>query len=111
MIFNAIEKRWTDSFIDAIKNAKFVSGCELIKVGIRGIDEETLSIIWHDMLYGLNELMRLNAMARMKNEMPDTEALLNIAIQKIESGDVFKKTTHQKNLEKKRDSTKKDSEK
>jgi len=89
LVFSAIEKRWTKTRISKVKNTRYILAMELIKVGIRTTDEKVIQDIWHDMLIGFFELIRLNDEARMKNEFPKMEDLLNLTLEKLASGELF----------------------
>jgi len=89
MVFSAIEKRWTSSKVAKLKNAKYVVSMEALKLAINWTDEEVLQTIWRDILFGFNELIRLNDLARMKEEFPNMEAMIDIVTKKLESGELF----------------------
>jgi len=89
MIFGAIEKRWTKSKFQKLKNAKYVIALEATKLAISWTDEEVLRQIWKDIIFGFNTLIRLNDEARMRGEYPDMKDLLDITLKKLESGELF----------------------
>jgi len=89
MIFSAIEKRWTKSKIQTLKNSKYVIALEATKLAIGWTDEEVLKEIWKDIIFGFNTLIRLNDEARMRGEYPDMNDLLDITLKKLESGELF----------------------
>ena len=89
LVISAIGKRWTKSKLARFKNSRYVLALELIKIGIRTTDEKVIQDIWHDMIVGFNELIRLNDESRMKNEFPKMEELLDLTLKKLESGELF----------------------
>ena len=89
MIINAIGKRWTNGTSQKLKNAKYIVSLEAMKVAINLTPEDVIQEIWKDMLMGINELMRLNDMERMKQEFPNTQAMIDLVIRKLESGELF----------------------
>jgi hypothetical protein len=86
---DAIEKRWASGTIAKMKNAQYIIGLEAMKVGIRVTDEETISLIWHDIITGFNELIALNQMYRLKGEFPDYDKLVDITLDRIEKGEIL----------------------
>ena len=91
LIVSAIGKRWTSSKVSTIKNSRYIISLEAMKVAISLTPEEVIKEIWHDMLFGFNELIRLNSLERMKTEFPDMEAMIDIVTKKLESGELFDK--------------------
>lgn len=91
MIINAIGKRWSSSNVQRLKNTKYIISLEAMKVAIQMTPEDVIQEIWKDMLMGINELMRLNDMERMKKEFPNTQAMIDIVIKKLEDGTLFDK--------------------
>jgi hypothetical protein len=91
LIINAIGKRWTKSTTARLKNSKYIISLEAMKIAINLTPEEVIQEIWKDMLMGINELMRLNDMERMKQEFPNTQAMIDIVIKKLEDGTLFDK--------------------
>ena len=91
MIINAIGKRWSSSTVQRLKNSKYIVSLEAMKVAIQLTPEDVIQEIWKDMLMGINELMRLNDMERMKQEFPNTQAMIDIVIKKLEDGTLFDK--------------------
>ncbi len=89
LIINAIGKRWTKSTTARLKNSKYIVSLEAMKIAINLTPEDVIQEIWKDMLMGINELMRLNDMERMKKEFPNTEAMIEIVIKKLEDGSLF----------------------
>jgi len=64
-LMNAIETRWKNN---KKANAQFVISMEAMKIGIRLTKEETISMIWSEIINGFNELLYENAMAKAKGE-------------------------------------------
>ncbi len=89
LVISAIGKRWTKSKLARFKNSRYILALEIMKIAIRGTPEIIIQDIWHDMLVGFNELIRLNDEARMKEEYPKMEELLNLTLKKLESGELF----------------------
>ena len=89
MIISAIGKRWSSSKISTIKNSRYIISLEAMKVAINLTPEDVIKEIWHDMLFGFNELIRLNSLERMKEEFPDMEKMIEIVTKKLESGELF----------------------
>ena len=89
LVISAIGKRWTKSKLARFKNSRYVLALELIKIGIRTTDEKVIQDIWHDMIVGFNELIRLNDETRMRGEFPKMEELLDLTLEKLESGELF----------------------
>jgi len=91
MIISAIGKRWTNTKISSIKNSRYIISLEAMKLAINLTPEEVIKEIWHDMLFGFNELIRLNGLERMKTEYPDMEKMIEIVTKKLERGELFDK--------------------
>jgi len=91
LVISAIGKRWSKSNLAKFRNSRYLLALELIKVGIRTTDEKIIQDIWHDMIVGFNELIRLNDETRMKGEFPKMEELLDLTLKKLESGELFDK--------------------
>jgi len=91
MIISAIGKRWTNTKLSSIKNSRYIISLEAMKVAIQLTPEDVIKEIWHDMLFGFNELIRLNSLERMKEEFPDMEKMIEIVTKKLESGELFDK--------------------
>jgi len=89
MIISAIGKRWSSSKMESIKNSRYIISLEAMKVAINLTPEDVIKEIWHDMLFGFNELIRLNSLERMKTEYPNMEAMIEIVTKK--SGELFDK--------------------
>jgi len=86
---DAISKRWKTGKVSKFKNAQYIIGIEAMKVGIRLTSEEVIKQIWHDILVGFNELIRLNEANRLKKEFPKIEDMLDLVKDKIETGELF----------------------
>ncbi len=89
LVISAIGKRWSKSKLAKFKNSRYILALELIKLGIRSTDEKIIQDIWHDMIVGFNELIRLNDETRMRGEFPKMEELLDLTLKKLESGELF----------------------
>jgi len=89
MIISAIGKRWTKTKMSSIKNSKYIISLEAMKLAISMTNEDVIKEIWHDMLFGFNELIRLNSLERMKGEFPDMVKMIEIVTKKLESGELF----------------------
>jgi len=89
LVVSAIGKRWTDGTMQKIKNTKYLISLEAMKVAVQLTDEEVIREIWKDMIYGFNELVRLNDLARMKQEYPKMDDMIQIVTKKIETGELF----------------------
>ncbi len=89
LIINAIGKRWSKSKVAKMKNSKYIISLEAMKVAINLTPEDVIQEIWKDMLMGINELVRLNDLQRMKQEFPNTQAMIDIVIKKLEDGSLF----------------------
>lgn len=89
MIITAIGKRWTKTKMSRIKNSKYIISLEAMKIAISMTNEDVIKEIWHDMLFGFNELIRLNSLERMKTEFPNMEEMIEIVTKKLESGELF----------------------
>lgn len=64
-LMNAIETRWKKN---KKSNAQFVIAMEAMKIGIRLTNQETISLIWGEIINGFNELLYENALAQAKGE-------------------------------------------
>ena len=91
LVISAIGKRWKDSKLSTIKNSRYIISLEAMKVAINLTPEEVIKEIWHDMLFGFNELIRLNDLERMKTEYPDMQKMIEIVTKKLEDGSLFDK--------------------
>lgn len=86
---DAISKRWKKSNIAKLKNAQYIIGIEAMKIGIRLTSDEVIKQIWHDILVGFNELIRLNESNRLKKEYPKMDKMLDLVKDKIQTGELF----------------------
>ena len=57
--------------------------------GLRLTDDDTISKIWTDLIKVTNELITYNSMKRLAGEMPNTQAMLDIIEQKLNSGELI----------------------
>jgi hypothetical protein len=100
-VLNAIEKHWTRNADSRMANMQYGIYMEAIKTSIHLTKEEVLSNIWTSIMLALNEVMRLNAfemsMKNKKDGFSGVEKLYDIAISKLESGELFKDVNIQKN--------------
>ncbi len=64
-MMDSISKRWSKN---KSSNYKFIISIEAMKIGIRLMDENTVGLIWKEIINGFNELMYENAMAKARGE-------------------------------------------
>ena len=79
-LMNAIENRWKKN---KKANAQFVISMEAMKIGIRLTKEETISLIWAEIINGFNELLYQNALAKAKGENQTWAKTLEIVKTKL----------------------------
>lgn len=90
-ILNAIEKHWSRTADSRIANMQYGIYMEAIKASIHLTKEDVLQDIWTSIILAFNEVMRLNAFEMSKNgDMPEVSKLYDIALSKLESGELFK---------------------
>lgn len=64
-LMDGITRRWKKN---KQANSKFIISMEAMKIGIRIMNEETISLIWGEIINGFNELLYENALAKAKGE-------------------------------------------
>lgn len=88
-VFDAIEKRWSRNTTSKLKNAQIIASVAMAKGWVRITPQDTISDLWMDIINGVNELIMLNQMYRLRGEFPNTEKLVEMVCQKLESGQLF----------------------
>jgi len=79
-LMNAIETRWKNN---KKSNTQFIIAMEAMKIGIRLTNQETISLIWSEIINGFNELLYENALARAKGENQTWAETLEIVKTKL----------------------------
>lgn len=87
MVIKAIIKQWNK---DPIANAKYILALHALLAAILVIPEETLQVIWRQVIGAFFDLYELNEMQRMAGEMPDAQFFVDRLIEKIERGEIGK---------------------
>jgi len=64
-MMDSIEDRWRQ---DKRSNYKFIISIEAMKLGIRMMNEDTVTKIWSEIVNGFNELLYENAIAKARGE-------------------------------------------
>ena len=85
-IINAIIQRWKKGYRPpriAIK------ALEAFRISLRFYSDEQINSIFNSIIICTNEMQMINAMARMKDEMPSTKTLSDMVIKKLENGELF----------------------
>ncbi len=79
-MMDSIGKRWSKN---KSSNYKFIISIEAMKIGIKLMDEKTVSLIWSEIVNGFNELLYENAMAKARGENQSWSQTLEKVKQKL----------------------------
>lgn len=86
-IINAIIGRWKQGN----KPPKIaIKALEAFRISLHFYSDEQVNAIFKSIITVTNEMQMINAMSRMKNEMPTTKVLSDMVIRKLENGELFK---------------------
>ena len=66
-----------------------IKALKVFRVSLRFYSDEQLNSIFKSIIVCTNEMQMINAMCRMRNEMPSTKALSEMVIKKLENGELF----------------------
>jgi len=86
-IINAIIRRWRSGDKPPFWAIKAL---EAFRISLRFYSDAEINTIFKSIITCVNEMQMLNAMARMKNEMPTTKELADMVVHKMNSGEMFK---------------------
>lgn len=85
-IINAVINRWKSGD----KKPFFaIKALETFRVSLRFYKDEEINSIFKSIILTVNEMQMINGMLKLKGEFAKTDVLADLAIQKIESGELF----------------------
>jgi len=85
-IINGIINRWKKTQGTGFFGIK---GLEAFRLSLRFQSDSEIQETFSSIIICVNEMQMINAMMKLKGEMPKTEVLADMVLKKLESGELF----------------------